>query len=229
MPFRERLYHSKTLLPSKHGGKVDEVVFNKSLLKPLKDYRWLNSRGISTATIESPLFQNCIKQVRSGKHMNTAFPYRIQAAGEIVGAEIRNHAFKGHMTGSQRSSSIWFSELIENCQRIIICESALDALSHYQLTKENNSVYISFGGQLTKEQIRAIQELREYLFNGSIPEMIVGVDNDSKGESYVNMLMNIFPESQRILPAKKDFNETLVGQIQRRQTQSSLQYGSFMK
>ena len=57
MPFRSRLYRAKSSAPSRHGSKVEEAVFNKALLKPLKDYSWLISRGISKPTIESPLFK----------------------------------------------------------------------------------------------------------------------------------------------------------------------------
>jgi hypothetical protein len=108
-PFRSRLYRAKSSIPSRHGSKVEEAVFNKALLKPLKDYSWLVSRGISKPTIESPLFNNAIFQYRSGSHPNTAFPYRTKLGGEILGAEVRNHQYKGHMAGSRKTDSIWIS------------------------------------------------------------------------------------------------------------------------
>lgn len=210
MPFRERLYHSKTLLPSKHGGKVDEAVFNKSLLKPLKDYRWLNSRGISKATIESPLFRNSIRQCKIKGHVNTAFPYRASAGGEIIGAEIRNQSFKGHMTGSQKSRSIWFSEAIPDCKRIVICESALDCLSHYELNKESRNVYVSIGGQLTLGQMEAIRNLHGFLSKGQFIDVVIGVDGDTKGESYAGMIREIFPDAIDSRIGLKDFNDHLM-------------------
>jgi hypothetical protein len=84
-------------------------VFNKALLKPLKDYSWLMSRGISERTIESPLFKDTILQYLSGKHLNTAFPYRTKLGGVIVGAEVRNQQYKGHRAGCRKTDSIWIS------------------------------------------------------------------------------------------------------------------------
>jgi hypothetical protein len=207
MPFRERLYQSKVLLPSKHGDKVESALFNKSLLKPLKDLRWLQSRGISKATIESPLFRNCIRECKIKGHVNTAFPYRASAGGEIIGAELRNQSFKGHMTGSRKSMGIWFSELIPDCQRIVICESALDCLSHSELTRDNRTVYISFGGQLTMGQLEVIRNLHSRLSEHHSVDVMIGVDSDEKGQSYAGIINKIFPDAIDIRANSKDFNE----------------------
>ena len=162
-PFRSMLYRAKSKIPSHHGSMVDEVVFNKALLKPLKDYSWLISRGISKETIESPMFKDTILQYRSGKYQNTAFLYRTKLGGVIVGAEVRNHEYKGHMAGSRKTDSIWISQPGKDSQRIIICESALDCLSHYELNLDPTIVYVSFGGQLTMGQLCAIENLHENL------------------------------------------------------------------
>jgi Protein of unknown function (DUF3991)/Toprim-like len=210
MPFRERLYQSKTILPSKHGGKVDEVVFNKSLLRPLKDYRWLKSRGISKETIESPQFKDNILQVRAGNHVNTAFPYRAVMYGEMLGAEIRNHQYKGHMAGSKRTASVWFSNPMPETQRIVICESALDCLSHFEMTHDPGNMYISFGGQLTQGQIMVIKELHRDLSAHRHIEILIGVDMDQKGEEYSAVLSKAFTNAQKLPLDTKDQNEALM-------------------
>jgi hypothetical protein len=210
MPFRSRLYRAKSSMPSRHGSKVEEAVFNKALLKPLKDYNWLMSRGISKPTIESPLFNNAIFQYRSGSHLNTAFPYRTKLEGEIVGAEVRNHQYKGHMTGSRKTDSIWISQPAQNCRRIIICESALDCLSHYELNPDPGNVYVSFGGHLTQGQLRAIQNLHNHLSKQSSLEVYIGVDTDNKGDDYTRMIEQLLPQSNRLTMEGKDLNEQLI-------------------
>ena len=220
MPFRDRLYQSKVLLPSRHGDKVESALFNKSLLKPLKDMRWLQSRGISKETIESPLFRGCILECRIKGHVNTAFPYKTSSKGEIVGAEVRNQLFKGHMTGSHKSKSIWFSEAMPDCQRMVICESALDCLSHYELTKDPRNMYISFGGQLTKGQMVIIRKLQIDLSKNQEIDVLIGVDMDQKGEEYSMMLSREFPNTKRITTERKDQNETLMINIGLKQLQA---------
>jgi hypothetical protein len=210
MPFRSRLYRAKTSIPSRHGSKVEESVFSKALLKPLKDYSWLMSRGISKRTIESPLFKNAIFQYRSGSHLNTAFPYRTKLGGEIVGAEVRNHQFKGHMAGSRKTDSIWISQPAKDSQRIIICESALDCLSHYEMNPDPGNVYMSFGGQLTQGQLRAIENLYDHLSKQCTPEVYIGVDADTKGDDYTRMIEQLFPQSKRLTIEGKDLNEQLI-------------------
>ena len=209
-PFRSRLYRAKSSVPSRHGSKVEEAVFNKALLKPIKDYSWLMSRGISKETIESPLFNNAIFQYRSGMHMNTAFPYRTKLGGEIVGAEVRNHQYKGHMAGSRKTNSIWISLPVIDCKRIVICESALDCLSHYELDPDPQNAYVSFGGQLTQGQLRAIKNLHDQLSKQSSLEVYIGVDMDTKGDDYTRKIEQLFPQSNRLTMQGKDLNEQLI-------------------
>ena len=208
-PFRSRLYRAKSSVPSRHGNKVEEAVFNKALLKPLKDYSWLMSRGISKETIESPLFMDTILQYRSGKHLNTAFPYRMKLGGKIIGAEVRNHQYKGHMAGSRKTDSIWISQSAHDCQRMVICESALDCLSHYELNPDPGNVYVSFGGQLTKGQLCAMENLHDHLSKQGTLEVYIGVDMDTKGEEYARMIEQLFPQSKRLAMEGKDLNEQL--------------------
>jgi hypothetical protein len=208
LPYHERRYLAKTALPSRHGSKVEMSVCNPALLTPLTDIGWLRERGILRETLEVPLFRNRIMQYRNGTHVNIAFPYRIHPDGEIVGAELRNHTFKGHMPGSRKSVSIWSSAMLPDTRRIMVCESALDALSHYQLFEDASMGYASFGGQLTLGQIKAIRTLTETA-PGSPLQLVIGVDQDTKGAQYAEMLTEAFPKAERIYAEGKDFNEML--------------------
>lgn len=208
LPYHERRYQVKTALPSHHGSKVEEVVFQAARLSPLTDTGWLKDRGILRETLEGPLFRKRIMQYRNGTHVNIAFPYRIQPDGQIVGAELRNHTFKGHMPGSRKSVSIWTSAMLPDTRRILVCESALDALSHYQLFGDASMGYASFGGQLTLGQIKAIRTLTETA-SGRHLQVVIGVDQDTKGAQYAEMLTEAFPKAERIYAEGKDFNEML--------------------
>jgi hypothetical protein len=142
--------------------------------------------------------------------MNTAFPYRSAMNAEILGAEIRNHQYKGHMAGSKKSASVWFSNPLQETQRIVICESALDCLSHFELTYDPGNMYVSFGGQLTQGQIIVIKELHHDLSALRQIEILIGVDMDQKGEEYSAVLSRAFTNAQKMTMDTKDQNEALL-------------------
>jgi hypothetical protein len=209
LPYHERRYQAKAALPSRHGAKVAEAIFNPALLTPLTDLRWLLGRGIRKATLRLPPFRDQILEYRSGGHLNTAFPYRRQPNGPIVGAELRNPSFKGHMPGSFKARSLWMSTPPVDAARMLICESALDALSHYELERDDRCVYVSFGGHLAQGQLKALQELRERLSTTRTIDVCLGIDADEAGDRYAHMLTAQFPDAQRLKPEGKDFNEML--------------------
>jgi hypothetical protein len=210
LPFRDRRLHAKLSSPSRHGGKVDEVAFDPALLGPLEDPSWLLSRGITRETLNDILFEGRILQSRTGTHRNTAFPYRKELDGRIVGAEVRNHNFKGHMCGSLRGVSLWVSRCMPGSERIVVCESALDALSHFEMNGDGRDVYVSFGGHLAEGQLECLKGIYRRLSTDRHMRLDIGTDDDEKGHLYAAMLRREFPEAERILPQGKDFNDMLM-------------------
>jgi hypothetical protein len=139
-----------------------------------------------------------------------AFPYQKELGGRIVGAEVRNHSFKGHMCGSERARSLWISNCAPESQRIIVCESALDALSHFEMNGDERDIYISFGGHFTEGQLECLKGIYKHLSTEQLIRLAIGTDNDEKGHQYASMLLREFPDAERILPQGKDFNDMMV-------------------
>jgi len=209
MPMWERRFQAKVSAPSRHGCKVEQALFSPAWLVPLKDPSWLLSRGISRHTLASARFEGRVLECHMGRHANIAFPYREGIEGPVVGAEVRNRSFKGHLPGSARSGSLWFSRLPDPVRSLVVCESALDALSHAQLRGEQGQAYASFGGQLTSGQVACLRRVMDDLCRRGPVELVMGVDADAMGEAYADRLREAFPEARRERPEGKDFNEML--------------------
>jgi len=96
------------------------------------------------------------------------------------------------------ASSYWiFGDWTSNTA--YICESAIDAISLYQLTGNEHAVYISIGGSTTRKKL--IESVIK-----AYPEPILAVDNDAAGDK----LAEFFPQLPRITPTLKDWNEDLI-------------------
>jgi hypothetical protein len=207
LPFRERLVSSKIMGMSKHGQIVEESLFSPALLKPLRDMDYLKSRGIEESTLKSPCFQGKILQCRIGNFFNIAFPYQETIDGKYVGAEVRNHQFKRHLRGSLRTSSVWVSNIPVRVKRLIICESAIDCLSYFQIKGEMDDVYISFGGSITNGQLQTINNLVKQLPLEITFLVIIAVDNDKMGRDYAKKILKAIPVAIVDYPEGKDYNE----------------------
>lgn len=178
-------------------GTADEMVFNKELFKltSITDVTWLKHRGIEQETLENPYFKDKIYNVQNplirdghvvghAKFVNTAFPYQESLNGKIVGLEERNFDFKGHGVNSNKHAGVWVSNPPSRIDKVIITESALDALSHYQLHKPDNALYFSTGGQLTSDQIQTIQKISGEAKIHQQTKISLGYDRDKYGAIY---------------------------------------------
>ena len=80
-----------------------------------------------------------------------------------------------------------------------IAESAIDAISLYELLDREPAAYISVGGSASRKKLIG-KILDEY------EQAVLAVDNDEAGD----LTASLFPDVSRILPVRKDFNEDLI-------------------
>jgi Toprim domain-containing protein/uncharacterized protein DUF3991 len=187
--------------------------FSPSCLEPLTNAAFLYSRGISKETINAKEFKTRIYNIRKNNFCNIAFPY-YTANGKIAGIEIRNANYKKHADGSDRSNAIWCSVMPEKLSRIILCESAIDALSYYQLKKPEDALYISFGGTVTVGQINTVKSLKTSENISEDFSYISAVDNDKDGEKYNRKFSELLADHLIIdNPVLKDYNEDITNYL----------------
>jgi hypothetical protein len=160
---------------------------------PLTDTAYLNNRGITDDTVNSVYFTGRIlNHVHEGigkggqpyKFVNTAFPQLYKDG--IVGLEIKANGFRGQAADSLNSAALWLSNTTTKTTTLVVAESAIDALSHYQLKQPTNSLYASTSGQLTDNKVTEIKRLIE---NQALKTVKLAFDNNLEGHLFDTKLL----------------------------------------
>ena len=146
-------------------------------------------RNLEKNIIERLVNNHKILLTAFGKHKNICFYDDNTEHYECIG--IGSERFK------QVSDGIYYWSFGNIKQKAYICESAIDAISLYQLLKEQ-ATYISIAGSVTRNKI-IDKIIKNY------DEVILAVDNDSAG----NKVAAGYPDLKRIIPMNKDWNEDL--------------------
>lgn len=164
-------YSKNTYIPKYKHFKLDkehipfEIERYKQLETKKQDLNYLIiERKIDSNVVEKFLpFITRVQDVHSKhKFSNIAFPYRIPGEnwGQITNFEIKNYGFNGMAVGGDKTNSVWIANFAsddESVRDVFIAESAIDAMSFYELyQKEMNfssSCFCSVGGYVTNNQI----------------------------------------------------------------------------
>jgi Toprim-like len=161
----------------------------------LTDRTYLHSRGLSDATIDAPAFENRVFTAQNGHHKNTAFP--LYNEGGITTIEEKNTGFKSMLPGAK--DGIWVSQPTQGrgtpVERVVVMESAVDAMSKYQLEQSGgrgpNTMYVATAGQVTESQTALIQRLVD---RQQPKELTLANDNDAAGRRFnINYLNDLQP------------------------------------
>ena len=73
----------------------------------------------------------------------------------LSGYELKNVGFTGFASGG--SKALWLSHELPDDNRLVFCESAIDALSHAVLFPDNRARYASIGGKPNPQQPELIR------------------------------------------------------------------------
>ena len=170
---------------------ISEVL---GLKKELTDRSYLHGRGITDATLDSPAFQGRIFTAQQNEHKNTAFPlYNEQGLASV---EQKNEHYKSLLPLPK--NGIWVSHPTDGkdtpVERIVVSESAIDSLSHYQLKHgqdPKNTLYIATSGTPTEAQVALIQRVID---KQEPREVVLANDRDAGGRQFsINYLNELHP------------------------------------
>lgn len=165
---------------------------------------YLAHRGISKQTLSDSRF---IDMVRRDSHGNAVFPHRDLEG--LCGFELKNRDFTGF--SRHGTKGLWSTSNLIQAKRLVVVESALDALSHAQVRQTGSeTAYISVGGQLGHRQ----EQLIKKVLGRSKGVLELALDNDSAGHRLACQIASLAPENARIerhTPRLgKDWNEYLM-------------------
>ena len=169
------------------------VSFNPDLFFVLRDkdinkrcFYYLAKRHIKQATLLSEIFNNTglvkIKGKNENYFYNLEFPL-FDNSGTIKAIDYRfigldGKNYKMFVEGSNKKDSIGISSNKRtNIKELILVESPIDAMSHYQAHRNNQQdvQYIYFDGTITKGQIKTFLEYKALLTS---PIITLAFDND---------------------------------------------------
>jgi hypothetical protein len=102
-------------------------------------------RAIPAALLASGRFAG---RIRIDARQNAVFPHFDREG--LCGYEIKNHEFTSFSPGG--SKGLWLSQETPDDNRLIFCESAIDALSYAVLFADDRTRYASIGGELSPQQ-----------------------------------------------------------------------------
>ena len=162
--------------------------------KELTDRSYLHSRHIEDKTIDAPAFQGRIFTAQQNEHKNTAFPlYNEQGLASV---EQKNNDYKNLLAVPK--NGVWVSHPTEGkdtpVARVVVSESAIDSLSHYQLKSEQekkNTIYIATSGTPTEAQVALIQRVID---KQAPKEVVLANDRDAGGRQFnINYLNELQP------------------------------------
>lgn len=146
-------------------------------------------RGIPATVLSSPRFAN---RMRLDGRGNAVFPHFDRQG--LCGYEIKNRGFTGFAAGAEKG--LWFSRTRAEDRRLVLAESAIDALSYAALfpDAEDRTRYASLAGKPSVKQSELLQATLAKLPEGS--EIIAAFDADPGGRILVQIVRQALAASK---------------------------------
>jgi hypothetical protein len=168
-------------------------------------------------------------RVRTDCRGNAVFPH-FDVAG-LCGYEIKNHGFTSFAAGGKKG--LWFSNTGASDRRLVLAESAIDALSHATLfpDAEDRTRYASLGGKPNATQPGLVRSTIARLPEGA--EIVAAFDADDAGRMLVNVVRlavegvvrttgrNLIFQVHLPTQEGEDWNQVVQGRVKTRSSQGT--------
>jgi hypothetical protein len=141
-----------------------------------------NERAIPAALLRSDRFTG---RVRIDARGNAVFPHFDREG--LCGFEIKNRGFTGFASGG--SKGLWLSQETPDDNRLVFCESAIDALSYAVLFPNDQTRYASIGGQLGPRQCELMRGAAEGMPRGA--NIVAATDADAPGGKLADKIREV--------------------------------------
>lgn len=130
------------------------------------------TRGIPPHILTDPLFAD---RIRVDDHGNAVFPHYNREG--LCGFELKNKGFTGFASGGTKG--LWFSKIGPADSRLVVAETAIDALSYAAMHHRSGTRYLSTAGELNPDQPILLRQAMEKLPDGG--QVVLALDNDDGG------------------------------------------------
>jgi len=188
---------SPSAVPPGHGP-LRLPVPDQRLLDRVRQY--LSGRRALSVSLLEPLIQS--GKLYADRRANAVFVLVAGKENRPVGAELRGtgpRVWRGMAPGTRKDLGFFWIGA-PSSRSIVLCESAIDAISCYQMHSEH--ICISTAG------VRANPPwLRTLLARGY--QLHCGFDDDSPGDAAASQMIALHPAVQRLRPPAHDWNDAL--------------------
>lgn len=133
-----------------------------------------------------------VGRIRIDNRGNAVFPHFDQDG--LCGYEIKNKGFTGFASGGTKA--LWLSHELPADKRLVLCESAIDALSHAVLFPDNHARYTSIGGKPNPQQPELIRAAVERM--PAFSEIVSAMDADAEGGKVAEVVRRAVELSGRL-------------------------------
>lgn len=218
--FREKKSAAATkvsVAKAPEGKKFDQTALEK--LKAVEEHKYLEDRGIPSDILKHKRFYGT---VLTDEWNNAVFPH--MKDGKIVGYTKKNYKFNGFSEGGEKL--LWRSNQFPQDNRLVIAESAIDALSKATFEFWNpksaetffHTRFISIDGGMSQAAEEALKA--EIMALPDKAEVVAAFDNDDQGRKYLEKVKGMCKEAGKtcisaIPKVRKDWNEILVAYRER--------------
>jgi hypothetical protein len=169
---------------------------------------YLESRGLTPETLSAPRFRGTWRRAE-GPHGNVMFLHH--DGDGLTGFELKNAGFTGFSKGG--SKGLWASVTTPTDNRLVIVESAIDAISYHQVNPHPKTRYLSFAGGLNERQPELLERAISWMAPGST--VVAGTDNDRQGHAFAERIAALCKEHPHVTFERhaptvgKDWNDQL--------------------
>ena len=180
----------------------EAVLSQFSTMQPIQDIDYLEKRGLQRATIDDPRFR---KMIRQDDRKNVIFPHYDPEG--VTGYEVKNDGYSGFAKHGRRA--LWSSQCSRGDEQAIFFESAIDALSHFQLKPNGKTRYHSLGGSIGGQQQPLLKQVLLKCQDQGI-NVVTAFDNDDSGHRYHELICELSGTTvDREVPEGDDWNEMI--------------------
>jgi hypothetical protein len=158
----------------KTGRDRQNIVRQLAEMTPVLAHPYLESRQIPAALLTSRRFAGRIHADAYG-----AAVFAHEDENGVCGYELKNRRFTGFSAGGVKG--LWESHQFPEDAALIVCESAIDALSHATLFPGETARYVSTAGAWSPQTAPLLRRAAEGLPRG---EIVLAFDNDDAGKKY---------------------------------------------
>jgi hypothetical protein len=183
--------------------------------RSVTDSPYLNSRGIRASTLRDRRFVGTFREDSRGRML---FPH---ADSEFSGFESKHFRWTSFSTAGVKT--LWSSNAFPTDSRLILVESAVDALSHYQLQPDEGARYASVAGSMSPRQLSVLKDAFAALPSNT--SVVLAFDRDAAGDKLAEQVQALTAIACERVTTQvgKDWNEWL--KVREREFISSLPRG----